>query len=244
MMFKTNSKNNYIKENDKIPLKFDISMLNMFIGYLFKRSVQITRRSLNNMKKLMDIIDESIYDGNENMSGRFEFIKKALEAKLDRGFENDEMVINYCRSDIGDSINKEIIDNIPIYAKINYEEIKYINKAVEDRLQFFYIFYFKDKIYNAVEKIDSGNYKSLFEVNSEVVDLCTSLLNRVRQANSVEESDTFSLSDENFESNIIDIAEKLKNPSSILKTGIQKLNELLAPGLMSGRLYMFMGLPG
>jgi len=244
MMFKTNSKNNYIKEHDKIPLKFDISMLNMFIGYLFKKAPGITRKSLNNMKKLIDIIDETIYDGNDQMSERLEFIKNALDAKLNQGFENDEMIINYCRSDIDNKENKEIIENIPLYTKINYDEITYINKAVEDRLKFFYLYYYKDRIYNVMEKLDSGNYKSFFEINNEAIDVCTQLVNAARKVKSVDETDTFSLSDENFEDNIIDIAEKLKNPSSILQTGIQKLNQMFAPGLMSGRLYMFLGLPG
>lgn len=243
MLFKTTMKNNVIEET-KIPLKFDITMMNMLLGYLFKSSVQITRKSLSNMKQLFDVIDESVYENNEQMEQRFIFIKKALEAKVDKGFENNDAVINYCRSDVFNKENDEIIKNIPQYTKINFEEIKYINKAIQDRLQYYYLFNYKDMIYETVEKLDSGDYNSFSEINTELVNICASVLNKVRKTKSVDSTDTFSLSDENFENNVIDIVTKLKNPSRMLKVGIQKLNQILAPAFMGGRLYIFMGLPG
>ena len=82
MIFKVNQNNKTTAEEQKIPIKFDISMLNMFIGYIFKKSVQITRKSLMNMRKLFGIIDISIYENSDEMFARVEFIRKALEAKL------------------------------------------------------------------------------------------------------------------------------------------------------------------
>jgi hypothetical protein len=90
---------------NKLAMKFDITMLNMLIGYLFKNSSQVTRKALNNMKKLFDLIDNKVYDGNEQLENRFYFINKSLEARIVRGFENENMIINYCRPD---NDNKEI----------------------------------------------------------------------------------------------------------------------------------------
>lgn len=244
MLFKTNQKEKYIDQTKKIPIKFDLSMLNMFIGYIFKKSVQITRKSLMNMKRLFDVIDESIYENSDAMQARIDFINKALEAKLIKGFENDEVVINYCKSDMYNKENQEIINNISIYTRINYEEIKYINKCIEDRLQYYYLYFYKDAIYETVERLDSGDYKSFYEINNRLTSICTDLINRVRNSRSIDSVDQFSLSDENFESNVMDIVTKLQNPSRIIKTGIQKLNEILSPGYLSSRLYLFMGLPG
>lgn len=64
---KTNSrfKISQSHEPTKIALKFDITMLNTLIGYLFKDSKQITRKALTNMKRLFDVIDERAYESNE-----------------------------------------------------------------------------------------------------------------------------------------------------------------------------------
>lgn len=244
MIFKVNQNNKTTVEEQKIPIKFDISMLNMFIGYIFKKSVQITRKSLMNMRKLFGIIDSSIYENSDEMFARVEFIRKALEAKLVKGFENDEIIINYCKSDVNDKYNEEIIKNIPIYTKINYEEIKYVNKSIEDRLQYYYLYNYKDALYETIERLDSGDYKSFYEINNKLAGICTDLINKIRKTKSIDSVEQFSLSDENFESNVMDIVTKLQNPSRIITTGIQKLNQILSPGFISGRLYMFMGLPG
>ena len=242
MIFKPNS--SIPIETNKVAIKFDITMLNSMIGSIFKRSVQVTRKSLMNMKRLFAVIDENVYEGNEPLEARIQFINRALEAKLDMGFENDDAIINYCRTDNFNKENNEIINNIPHYTKLNYEEIKYINKAVEDRLKYYYLFNYKDALYDTIEKLDSGDYSSFSEINTQLLSICSDLINETRKTKSVENTDTFSLSDENFETVITDIVTRLKNPSRNLRTGIRKLNEILSPAFMGGRLYTFMGLPG
>lgn len=246
MIFKTNKRNTiaFTQDTTKVAIKFDIKMLNSMIGYIFKKSVQVTRKSLLNMKRLFAVIDENVYEGNEQLEARIYFINRALEARLDKGFENDDSIINYCRTDMHNKENDDIIQSIPIYTKLNYEEIKYLNRAIEDRLNYFYLINYKDEIYSTVEKLDSGDYSSFSEINSQLLNICTNLINEVRKTKMVETTDSFSLSDENFENNVTDIVTRLKNPSRMLRTGIQKLNQILSPAFMGGRLYTFLGLPG
>jgi len=241
------SRNNKFKlveyEQKKIPLKFDITMLNMLVGYLFKKSAQITRKSLTSMNKLFTIIDERVYEGNEQLEARLNFINRALKARLELGMENENVIINFCRTDNYNKENDEIIKNLEIYKRINFEEIKFINKAVEDRLQYADLFNYKDHLYSTVEKLDSGDYDSFQEINNELLSICKVIVNNSRKIKVVEEVDTFSLDPETFEDNVTDIVNRLKDPSRILKTGLQKLNQILAPGYQSKRLYMYMGLP-
>jgi len=241
------SKNNkfkaYIDEPKKIALKFDITMLNMLIGYLFKNTRQVTRKALTNMKRLFDVIDERVYEGNEQLEARIYFIKRALKARLECDMENENVIINFCRTDNYNQQIEEIIKNLEIYKKINYEEIRYITKAIQDRLKYCYLFNYKERMYETIERLDSGEYESFKEINDEMIDLCRSLLNETRKTNVLEDVDTFSLDEETFEDSVTDIVNKLKDPSRILKTGIKKLNQILSPGYMSRRLYIYMGLP-
>lgn len=231
-------------EPKKITLKFDITMMNMFIGYLFKNSKQITRKSLTNMKKLFDVIDEKVYEGNSKLEERLYFIHRALKARLELGMENENVMINFCRSESGNNKdNDEIIKNLPIYKKINYEEINYINKAIKDRLQYCFLFNYKDLIYDTIEKLDSGDYDSFQEINKKMLDICRDLINETRKSNILEDIDTFSLNEDSFEDSVTDIVEKLKDPSRILRTGIKSLNQILVGGYRSKRLYVYMGLP-
>jgi hypothetical protein len=230
-------------ETKKIALKFDITMLNMFIGYLFKDSKQVNRKALTNMKKLFDVIDERAYEVNDKMEARFAFIKRGLKAKLELGMENENVMINYCRSDSGNVANDEIIKSLQAYKKINYDEIKYINRAIADRLRYYYLFLYKDQIYETMERLDSGDYDSFQEINEEATSLMREFINESRKANVMDDTKTFSLSEESFDDAVTDIVEKLSDPARILKTGIKLLNQILAPGYMSKRLYIYMGLP-
>lgn len=235
---------NVILESLKLPIKFNISMLNMFIGYIFKTNTGlITRKSLSTMYKMFKIIDTDVYT-EPQAEARIEIINKALEAKLELGFENDEAVLNYCRSDVYNKENEDVISSVPQYTKINYEEVRYINRVVEDRLRYYYVMQYKDAWYSAIEALDTGDYKSYEEINNRVQELCVSFITKSRSAKMLDNQDEIRLSDENFEDNVKDIVANIQNPKKSLRTGIQSLNEILSPALLGGRTYIFMGTPG
>lgn len=227
----------------KIPMKFDVTMLNMFIGYLFKQSKNINRKSLTNMRQLFSVIDENVYEGNDALEARFEFIQKALKAKLDLGMENESIIVDYCRSDTGNEANSEIIKNLDRYKKINYEEIIHINKAITDRLHYGFILAFSNHFEETLTKLNSGDFDNYSQIVKELTDTCSALISQTRKTSSVEDTETFSLDVETFEETVTDIVEKLKDPSRIFITGIRAWNEILSPGYLSKRLYIYMGLP-
>lgn len=227
----------------KLPFQFNITMLNSFIGYLFKQSRQITRKSMTNMKRIFDIIDERPFENNAKMAARVQFIRRALQARLVNGMENEDIMINFCRSDNSDPDNEEIIASIERYKKINYEEIKFINNAIQDRLKYAYMLRYAPRIYELADRLESGEYDSFKQINDRFTELCRSLLNETRKASVLEDHDTFSLDDEMFDENLTDMVNRIKDPARILKTGIRGLNQILAPGYLSKRLYIYMGLP-
>lgn len=229
-------------KSEKVAIKMDIGMLNAIIGFCFKKSTIINKKALTNMKRLFDIMDESVYQTNEKLEARFDFIKRALEGRL-QGIDDPNILMDYCQSDSGDNNVDEILHNIPQYSKLSYESIRYINNSIADRLQYAFIVSKKDDYYRLCERIETGDYKSFKEITKEFADLSKDLLNETRKSAAVEEVNSFSLADENFQDNFKQIVEVLRDPARTLTTGIQALNGLLVGGYQSKRLYMYCGLP-
>ena len=236
-------KNKKYMGEEKFPMKFDMPMLNAIIGYCYKDSNQITRKCLINLRNLFDRIDEEVYSGNPKMEARFNFIKKTLEARVEKKFDNVGLVLNYCKPDQEDENVEEVIENIQDYVRINYDEIKYITKAVEDRLKFMFIFKYRDKMYNTIERLDSGEYTSFEEINSELTEICKEVVQKTREVQVNQCLNTFSLSDDTFEDNVNQIVKEINEDTKILTTGIKAWNDILSGGYHSKRLYMYMALP-
>jgi hypothetical protein len=233
-----------LEKTKKIALKLDITIMNMMIGIIFKKdSLLITRKNLINIKKLIDLIDPVVFDDNESLEARYKFINKALEAKLEKGFEQYDTIINFCKNAHPSNEIENIISNIFYYVNIKSEEIKHINNAVEDRIRHSYLMVYKDILYECMERLDSGDYDSFEEVNDLTESIISSLLTKMRKARTVNSLNTLSLDDENIDLVIEDIVNTLKNPFRILRSGVQKLNQILAGGFFSKRLYTFLGLP-
>lgn len=228
----------------KIRMYFDRTMLNLFIGYLFVESKHITKSNLLNLNKLMEIIDESIYESNIEMYARIKFIKSVLDAKLRRGMEHYEIIINYCRKENEPEYEK-IIDEIEEYTKLlNYNEIKYLNKDISDKLKYAFILFYKDMVEDIYLRINTGEFKTLEDVVSEVKLVTSYMMNDIRKADNVSSIDTFSLSEEIMDPFITRVIERKMNPANILKTGIKDLNLMLCGGFMPGRLYLWLGISG
>lgn len=242
---KPNTKFKMAKNNEtyqaKLALKIDITMMNMFIGYIFKDSKLVTRRALSNMKQLFDLIDEKWYMTNDALDGRRQFILRALTAKVTLGMENESIVLDYCRLK-DDDVVEDIIKNLDRYKKINYEEMKHITNTISERLAYAGGVILGADMEKVWEDLHSGNYNSYGEIVKRMKEASQGFISWTRKASSVEDTDTLSLID-NFEANAEDRIATLNDPTRILQTGIRALNEILSPGYLSRRLYIYMGLP-
>ena len=216
----------------KIKLKMDITMLDSILAFIYKNTVLRTRKALGNTYKLFNIIDYSVYDDNpdkEDIMARIWVIRKSLEARIVEGFENDDMVKNYCK-------NQKDITNLAIGVintidelKLSYEETKYIIKCIDDRLEFGYTITLKETYQEILNKIDDGSFKSYKQVSEQLYDIATSVINMKRNTNSLDSDMTFSLKEEYFENVITDAVEKLQDKNKVFITGIRRLNTFLSP---------------
>lgn len=228
-----------------LKIKYDVTTLDMIISFLYKDSVLRTRKTLSNIYKLFNIIDESYYDGNPDLKERIWIIKKTLECRLSKGFEtSNDYIMQYCIDDVEcDEYAEEIIKDIP-NKKISHEESKYLVKKIDDALEFGYTITIKDIMKQMIEQIDDGDFKSYKAVQDDLYSIATSIINIKRNTTSLGSDQTFSLQDDLFDTVIEDAMQKLTDRNRIFLTGIQRLNTILSPGYMSKRLYTYLAFPG
>ena len=229
----------------KLKITFDLTTLNMIIAFIYKDSVLRTRKTLSNICRLFNSIDDNGYADNPKLKDRVWIIKKTLHARLKEGYESSsDFLMSYLKDDIEcTDYAKDIIDDIP-YMKITHEESKYLIKKLDDTLEFGYVVTLKDIMRQILDYIDDGDFKTYKSVQEDLYDIATSIINIKRNAVSLGSDQTFSLQEELFDTVVEDALQKLKDRNRIFITGIQRWNTILSPGYLSKRLYTYLAFPG
>ena len=137
---------------------------------IFKKNQYITTSNLRNLKSLMDNCDYTMYQNKSVIMKRVQFIQKALEAKLDHKMTDETVIITYCRPDNGtsDPVFDDIVTNLPKYKSLNHNEIIFLNKFVEDRLQMGVIINHIQEMKDLIEHIEDGEYSTYAEAVAKV----------------------------------------------------------------------------
>lgn len=240
----TKIQNNIHNSDNKIKFKFPKSILNLFIGYsLYSDTSKVSKMDLSNLYKLLKMTDERSYEFDVSMYARLELAKKILEARIEKGLYSFDAIMSYCNIE-NDVENNKLINNISSFTNLTESEIKYITRAVTDRLQYAFILLYKEIILNEFLKIDTGEFTSYKEVVAEVKEQCAQLLNDIRKADAATMKKSFSLKEGIFEELVTSAVSSITDPGTALVTGVQMLNDMLSPGYMPGRLYIWLGISG
>lgn len=230
----------------KLKIKFDLNTLDMIIAFLYKDSVLRTRKTLNNINKLFNNLDEKMYEKDEtpDMRNRIWIIKKTLEFKLQEGIDDNE-ALKTCVIDCpecDDNIKHTLI--AASEKKISHDESKYLIKKLDDALQYGYVVSIKDILMEILNCVDDEDFKSYRSISEDLNSIANSIINIKRNTSTLGSDQTFSLDDEIFDTVVEDALQKLKDRNRIFMTGIRRLNTILAPGYMSKRLYTYLAFPG
>ena len=227
----------------KIKLRFDKGMLDMIIGYVFCNSKDISKSNLNNLRKLFEIIDDRSYETDNVLYSRVIFIRDALDGKLHHGLDRPELLKNFCRRENSDECSK-IIEHIDEYSQLSFNDIKFISDSIMDRLKYAFICFHKDLIYNTFMRLDTGEYDTFSEIVTDVKEKCNSLMNDIRKTENINSLTTFSLDNGIFEAFVEETVKNASDPNQALMTGIRMLNDMLSPGYMPGKFYLWLGITG
>ena len=228
---------------EKITFKWDIGFLNKLIGLCYKKNQYITLFNLRNLQKLMNTSDFSMYNNKSQIIKRITFIRRTLEAKLDHKFADESLIINYACNDEDDVVVNDIVSNISKYKNITHNEINYINKKIEDYLQFGSVSPFLDRMVDIIERVESGEFSTYAEAYNWIVEWVKDFSTTSRHIKSEINNGVLRFNDASIEEKVEDILQNLGSTSSIIISGMQMLNEMLAPGFRGGKLYTFAALP-
>lgn len=236
-----------VKENSSIEtlnIRWDISMLNKLIGYVFKSSRNINNLNLRNVQKLLTRCNYDLYKNRPVIMERVNFILKALDARLDQRFEDEGIIIEYCIPDFNNEVIDDILKNLNRYKSLNYKEIDFVTRFVEDRLAFGVVVNKTQAIKDLIERVEDGSFDTYAEVNDMYKTWIRDYMAMQRQISTQWNNGMLDFNDPGIEEKVGDIVKRLGDDSSIIITGIQMLNEMLSPGFRPGKLYMFLGVTG
>ena len=231
----------------KLPIRIDITTLDMTIQFLYKEGALRTRKALTNIDKLFKSLDLTIYTEKDvELTNRIWIIEKTLDGLLREGLVQEEFVKNYCTQDSEcDDYKASILDQLTSAKKqINYDESKYLLKQIDERLAFGYTVTLKHIVQELFSLLDESDPRSYRQLQDDLYQIANSIINIKRRTNSLGADQTFSLQEDVFETVLFDSMKKLNNRNRIFITGIRHLNTFLAPGYMSGRLYTYLAFPG
>ena len=227
-----------------LKIKYDITTLDMVIAFIYKKSVLRTRKVCMNMYKLFLNLSMDKYEGSPELETRIWIIKTSLYARLYEGWEDEKHIAQYCRDHIEcTEYANELLDLIPELS-ISHEESKYLIKKLDDALQFGYVTTITDYFREILDRIDRDDFKTYKMIQDDLFVMANALMNIKRNSASIGSEQTFTLYQDQFDMIIEDCLQVLKDRNRVFVTGITRLNNILSPGFMSKRLYLFLAFPG
>ena len=232
---------------DKIGVFFKKSILKSIVKILtMEHGGFRTFKSLKNINRLFTNIDISKYKNNHELESYIWCINYISKQWLDGMVSIDIILEMAKRQPEYDNIKGDIITScINDPNIITSIEAKMIFDLVSEALQYGYITSMKEEYINLLDDInldEPGAFKALVE---RLFLISQSLLDIKHNTNMVANKIEFNTSNlDSLKESISQTMISLKASSNMLKTGIRRLNTLLSPAYMNGRLYIYAGAVG
>lgn len=228
--------------------KFMIEWPNLviYVRYVFQTLYrQDNREILATLLKLMNKMDpEKVYDikTQEKHINVFKFLKALLERRLN-GNKDKDLLIEVCT----DGLIKKHLPLNQIDNPLNSSDFAVIEQRIySDYENYSVITYMAQAHDKFIELTTAGSQLEreavLKDMRFRLRDIGTTLR---QTANTATGSETFSLTDSDvFIRTMSNVYDRLHNPSTKLKTGMQAFNNIISGGFENGRIYLLFGLPG
>ncbi len=231
----------YVKSKHKLPINFDIASLDLMIQFVLSENRNVKRGTYINLRNLMELLDMEKYIADQDKYKRVLFIKKGLEAKLEKGLNNPIAIIKYIN---GGLVDDDIID-INEFTSMSNSEIDWVSQTVSDTLALTFLYEEVDRGLDLLTRFKAADSSNISKLGKQIEDWVTYLNTMFRKAKvqSVT-NETFSLKEALLYEKISEVQQQLKSEYRKLITGMQGLNQILGGGFENTRCYLFLGVAG
>ena len=240
-MFSRNQKYAKMTKSDnyqKISINLDIVALQLFCNFVVSENKNIHKSNIINLSQLINNLDMSQYENDNEKLSKIDFIKKGIEARLVYNLNKKKLILMHINGGLLSDDNNTNIE------EVDNDEIVWINRIVSDALKYGTIYSEVDKLEELCNKFKSADYSSKSKILNDVKNAISDIQNKFRQSDANASSDLyFSLADDKFDECIREVYNTVTSPSNKLITGLTGINELLGGGFESKRVYALFGLP-
>ncbi len=226
-------------EEKQITITFDVDMMNALIKYV--RCDSVSQYQVSALYKLLKQIDFNNYLYSPDIFDRLKFLSVVCEAICDANIHDENVLQSFLSSHLDNY--EEIISQVEFEKNLlTSSECDIMTSAINERLQYIYIYQVKDDIVNALEEFDRVGFTSYMDVVNTLKTKLSNLMVKLQRISAPDQLiRQFNFTDDQYLDLLRSIVDRAKKPSTILRTGIRQLNAILSPGFQSGRLYTFLG---
>ena len=233
-MFSRNQKYAKMTKSDnyqKISINLDIVALQLFCNFVVSENKNIHKSNIINLSQLINNLDMSQYENDNEKLSKINFIKKGIEARLVYNLNKKKLILMHINGGLLSDDNNTNIE------EVDNDEIVWINRIVSDALKYGTIYSEVDKLEELCNKFKSADYSSKSKILNDVKNAISDIQNKFRQSDANASSDLyFSLADDKFDECIREVYNTVTSPSNKLITGLTGINELLGGGFESKRI--------
>ena len=228
-----------VDNSSSINMTFDVPMLDSLIKYI--RCDYVSNAQIVLLYKLINQLDLKQYQYNPDILDRLNLLKITCEGITQQHLSDESVLMIYIKEHLENA--EDIMNQVDFERnKLSNSECNMLNTAINERLQYIYIFQVKDDIMNALSDFDNTGFTSYYDIINTLKVKLSNLMVKLQNVSAPDSLiRSFNFSGEEYTALLAQIVAKAKKPSTVLMTGVRQLNAILSPGFQSGRLYTILG---
>lgn len=168
----------YVRSKHKLPLNFDIGSLDLMCQFVLTENRNIRRGTYINLRNLMELLDTDKYISDQDRYRRIIFIKKGLEAKLEKGLQNPVAILKYIN---GGFVADDIID-ISAFQNMSNSEIDWVSETISNTLALTFLYEEVDNGIDLLTRFKAADSSNIAKLGNQIKDWVAYLNTMFRRA--------------------------------------------------------------